>query len=112
MFTSGSAWMNADSAYRKVKVPVKQKMEMIILENIPLGDYAIAIYQDQNMNGSMDETEAKIPKEPFGFSNNPKGKRGPANFQDAVFSFQGKDSISIELVNNLFTPNKPKKSKD
>ena len=103
--------MYTDSAYQKVIVPVTRETESIILKDIPDGDYAIAIFQDQNRSGGMDETEMKIPKEPFGFSNNPKSKRGPASFQDAMFSYTGSDTIRIELVNNLFTPNKEKNGK-
>jgi uncharacterized protein (DUF2141 family) len=111
LYDRESAWMHPDSAYKKVMVPVNDGPEVVTLENIPEGDYAIAIYLDINKNGILDETEIKIPKEPFGFSNNPKGIRGPASFQQALFHFDRRDTLHIELVNNIFTPNKEKDEK-
>jgi uncharacterized protein (DUF2141 family) len=111
MYNVESKWMYTDSAFRTAMVPVKQETENIVFNTLPPGNYAIAVYQDLNSSGGMDETERKIPKEPFGFSNNPKGIRGPASFQQALFSFDTKDTIRIELVNNIFTPNKEKNEK-
>lgn len=111
LYDKGPSWMYTDSAFRKVMVPVSKEVETISIKNLPEGDYAIAIYQDLNGNESMDETEMKIPREPFGFSNNPKGMRGPASFEQAMFHCSGQDTIRIELVNNIFTPNKEKNEK-
>jgi uncharacterized protein (DUF2141 family) len=111
LYDSEKDWMFTDSAYRKVRVTVTEEVETLTIRNLPQGEYALAVYQDLNGNDSMDETEMKIPKEPFGFSNNPKGLRGPANFEQARFSFQGNDTLTVELVNNLFTPNKEKNEK-
>jgi uncharacterized protein (DUF2141 family) len=111
LYDRESVYMKIDSAFRKVMVPVNSERLTAVLTGVPEGDYAIAIYQDQNGNGIMDVTEMQIPKEPFGFSNNTKGIRGPATFQQALFRFNGKDPVKIELVNNLFTPNKEKSEK-
>jgi len=111
LYDSEKDWMFTDSAYRKVRATVTGEVETFTIRNLPQGEYALAVYQDLNENESMDETEMKIPKEPFGFSNNPKGLRGPASFEQARFSFQGNDTLTVELVNNLFTPNKEKNEK-
>lgn len=44
--------------------------------SIPLGEYAISVYQDTNDNGKLDSNFLGIPKEPIGFGNNykPLGK--------------------------------------
>lgn len=106
LYDNESNWMNTDSANQKVMVPVTRNPEMIVMPNIPPGKYAIAIYQDLNDNEIMDETEIRIPKEPFGFSNNPRGLRGPASFKQASFEFNGQDTVRIKLVSNIFTPDK------
>jgi uncharacterized protein (DUF2141 family) len=111
LYDNDSSWLFTDSAFHLVSAPVKNNSGIFVLKGIPYGLYAIAVYQDQNANGILDETEMKIPKEPYGFSNNPKGKRGPASYQDALINFGGKDTLRIELVNNLFTPNKEKHDK-
>ena len=52
---------------------------------MPQGNYAIAVYHDKNKNGKIDTNLLGIPKEDYGFSNDARGKFGPASWNDAVF---------------------------
>ena len=108
LYDNESSWLYPDLAFRKVLQPVESDTALIILEDLPEGDYAIALFLDINENALMDETEAKIPREPYGFSNNPRGIRGPASYGQAIFHVDGRDTVRIEMINNIFTPNKEK----
>ena len=55
---------------------------------LPHGDYAIAVIHDENGNKKLD-TFAGIPKEGFGFSNNPAILFGPPRFAAARFTLGG-----------------------
>lgn len=71
--------------------------------DLPYGDYAIAIYQDVNANGKLDTGTFGIPTEPFAFSNNFKPKWGGPSFEKCKFEFsQEKQTISISMINSLF----------
>lgn len=63
------------------------------------GDYAVAVYHDENGNGKMDKRMFGIPKEPYGFSNNFKPLMSAPKFTDCQFSVgdDGK-TISIKLL--------------
>ncbi|GAB2560929.1 DUF2141 domain-containing protein [Spirosoma aerophilum] len=50
------------------------------------GEYAIAVYHDENGNGKMDTRMFGIPKEPYGFSNNFRPKMSAPKFSDCGFS--------------------------
>jgi len=63
-------------------------------ENIPYGTYAVSVLHDENGNGKMDKGFFGIPKEGFGVSNNPKIRRGPPSFNEALFSL---DTSKLEL---------------
>jgi len=54
--------------------------------NLPHGNYAVAVFQDANLNGMLDKNFLGIPKENYGFS----GKKtfGQPDFVDAVFTLQ------------------------
>ncbi len=66
--------------------PIAQTGEMnISIRDIPQGAYAISLFQDKNKNGAIDTNFVGIPKEPFGFSNNPKIRFGPPTFEEAQF---------------------------
>lgn len=63
------------------------------------GDYAIAVIYDENQNGKLDTGLFRIPKEKVGFSNNAKGRFGPAKWIDARFSLADeKAMIEIHLA--------------
>lgn len=55
-------------------------------ENLPPGQYAISLFHDLNQNQILDKRSIlPIPKEPFGFSNNPPVTFGPPRFTDCLF---------------------------
>ncbi|QHV94106.1 DUF2141 domain-containing protein [Spirosoma endbachense] len=62
------------------------------------GDYAVAVFHDENGNGQMDKRIFGIPKEPYGFSNNFRPTMSAPKFNDCKFSVgdAGK-TISIKL---------------
>ncbi len=64
---------------------------------VPKGRYAIKLFLDLNGNAEVDTNFLGIPKEPFGFSNNAKGKLGPPSFDAAAFTLKDAREISIAL---------------
>lgn len=63
------------------------------------GEYGVALLYDVNDNGKLDTRRFKIPKEEFGFSNNPKIMFGPPKWKDAVFSLNDGDlEIEVKMV--------------
>ncbi len=53
--------------------------------DLPSGDYAVALFHDENGNGKLD-TSLGIPREGIGFSNNPRLLFGPPRFAAASFA--------------------------
>lgn len=85
--------------YRGVHHPVNQSGEVkVAIPDLPYGNYAISLYHDENNNKKLDTNFLKIPKEPYGFSNNARGIFGPPKFKDARFSFsRAEQEIRIEV---------------
>ena len=72
---------------------------MLITFAVEPGDYAVAIYHDENSNGKMDKRLFGIPKEPYGFSNNFRPVVSVPKFQDCRFSIgESGKTISIKLI--------------
>lgn len=65
-------------------------------KGIPAGAYAISLFQDENDNEKLDLGFLRIPKEPYGFSNNAKATFGPPSFEKASFSHQ--DGVTIQTI--------------
>jgi uncharacterized protein (DUF2141 family) len=53
------------------------------------GSFAISILDDENQNGRMDYRLGIIPKEGFGFSNNPRVSMKAPSFDETRFWYKG-----------------------
>ncbi len=88
-----------------LKSPISEKIiaiddagrAQLTFKNLSAGTYAVGIVYDENGDGELNTGFFGIPSEPFGFSNNAKGRFGPPGFKKTSFSFPETDSISITL---------------
>ena len=80
-----------------IDIEVKEASAMYAFKNIPAGKYAIAVFQDSNVDGKLTKNMFGVPKEPYGFSNNKYGKFGPPDFEDVSFDVKGDTSISLTI---------------
>jgi uncharacterized protein (DUF2141 family) len=87
LFASADGWPeNSGKAFRKgaAAVPAGQRQVTVTLENLPPGAYGVAAIHDENSNYKLDRNFLGIPKEGFGFANNPHVLLGPASFEQAL----------------------------
>lgn len=92
------AVFNSEQSYTKETVfaeiiPVHSTEVNWSIPELPYGEYAIAVYHDKNTNGELDTNLLGIPKEIYGFSNNARGRFGPASWNDARFSVTAKKAL-------------------
>jgi uncharacterized protein (DUF2141 family) len=78
------------------RVKADNEQEQVVFKDVPAGEYAIKIYQDENSNQKLDFNFIGIPKEGYGFSNN-VGRFGRPEYQEAKFTVEEKTEIQIEL---------------
>lgn len=62
------------------------------------GDYAIAVYHDENANKTFDKGAFGLPIEPWGISNNPKVRFRAPYVHEALFAVSEDDGAQI-LIN-------------
>ncbi len=70
--------------FKSISTEAKLGSVTVSFENIPNGTYAISLYHDEDNNQKLN-TFLKIPTEPYGVSNNTKGRFGPPKWEDAKF---------------------------
>jgi len=82
-----------------VVIPVQEKGTLQIdIPDLVFGRYAIAVFHDENNNGSLDKNFLGIPKEPYAFSNNPRVKWSPPGFSETVFDFSpAQPAVQVKL---------------
>ncbi|RXZ30650.1 DUF2141 domain-containing protein [Sphingomonas desiccabilis] len=75
--------------------------QVIRVQGLVPGTYAVSVIHDENGNGKLD-TFAGIPREGFGFSNNPGLGFGPPRFAAAQFSLAGDADRQQVKIRYLF----------
>lgn len=98
-------WNDADqfrsddgSAFRSQKVSVAEGMTRVVFDDLPPGDYAVAVLHDENENDELDVTPfLQLPTEGLAYSNNPKmGLKGPS-WDACVFSLADDTTLPLRL---------------
>ncbi len=69
-----------------------------VFDSIPVGTYAIAVFQDKNDDGKLNKNMFGAPKEPYGFSQNKYGKFGAPAFKDVSFEIEEDASLSLTIT--------------
>lgn len=68
-----------------------------VIQDLPVGQYAVSVLQDENKNGSLDFGQMG-PEEGYGFSNNPPAHYGPAKYEQTVFELASPKEMTIILL--------------
>ena len=69
----------------------------IVIEDIPPGTYAVALFHDLNGDKKLNTNWLGIPKEGYGFSNNAKNAFSAPSFKQAAFSHTKETEIQIRI---------------
>ena len=85
VFKAREGWPEEnDKAFFHHGFPITGKESSAQL-SLPPGRYAVVVLHDENSNHKLDRNFVGIPKEGFGFSNNPKVNLTAPGFDKAVF---------------------------
>ncbi len=91
IFTTEDGWPeDLSKSFRSGPTDIAQgeKQATAVWDNLPAGDYGVAAIHDENSNHKLDRNFIGIPKEGFGFANNPHvGLSAPA-FAAAIVHVQ------------------------
>lgn len=70
-----------------------------VFDNLPEGDYGVAVIHDENKDEKLDFNEYGMPVEGYGHSNNPSKRQGPPDFSETKFVFSAPSTaIAINLI--------------
>ena len=71
---------------------------MLVFENMKAGKYAFNFIHDENKNKKLDTILFFIPREGFGFSNNPVLRFGPPDFKELLFEVKENTKINCKAI--------------
>lgn len=82
-----------------VNIDPKTLTAEAIFDNLPEGDYGVAVIHDENKDEKLDFNEYGMPLEGYGHSNNPAKRQGPPDFNETKFILGGPSTtITITLI--------------
>lgn len=98
LFNKADDFPKEDREYRLVIFDVDSSEITYVFKDLPHGEYAIALYHDENRDDECNRNFIGIPKEGYGFSNNIKPMFSAPSFDDTKFQLKEDKSISIALI--------------
>lgn len=87
IFKSADGWpedMKKALNHWPTPIPVGAHEATAVMENLPPGDYGVVVIHDENRNQKLDRNFLGIPKEGFGFANNPHVGLTAAPYKAAI----------------------------
>jgi uncharacterized protein (DUF2141 family) len=98
VFNDPGEFPDKKSISRKI-IPSELDGSSTIELELAQGDYAISVFLDENRNNKLDTNILGIPKELFGFSNNPRILTGPPSFLESEITIDGSNkAFKIKLI--------------
>ncbi len=85
----------AGEPFRALQVDVQTPETTVFIE-VPEGTYAVSVLQDLNGNGAMDYNAIRMPKEPWGVSNDAPARFGPPKWDRMRFEVTA-EGRTVEL---------------
>jgi len=95
LYNSSETYMK--TSYKASKQEVVDNKAILTFQNIEKGTYAFSMFHDVNDNQKMDKNFMGIPKEPYGFSNDRKGKFGPPDFEKVQFDVNEDLTVQVAI---------------
>jgi uncharacterized protein (DUF2141 family) len=90
VYNNAATFLDHDKFFRNKITPVKDLDNITIdLGTLPKGNYAIALFLDENGNGKMDKNFMGIPKEKYGFSGSVRPTFRAPTFGEAMVHIDG-----------------------
>ena len=85
VYADADSFRRSASPVKTVTVPRTGAATTITIRDLPPGRYAVWTFHDTDGNGRLSTWPVGLPKEPYGFSNDARGRFGPPSFDAAAF---------------------------
>ena len=97
VYDSDESFLKFEGVVKTESTEAQKGMVTLKIEDMPSGEYALAIFHDENGNDELDTNWLGIPKEKVAFSKAKMKTFGPPKYKECAFSVTSDFEISIEL---------------
>ncbi|NVN16855.1 DUF2141 domain-containing protein [Muricauda sp. HICW] len=97
IYDSDDSFLSFDQVLRSDSVNADMGSVVLHISDLPAGEYALAIFHDENDNGKLDTNWLGIPREKVAFSKAKMKTFGPPKFKECSFKMSSDHEIHIDL---------------
>ncbi|TKD67317.1 DUF2141 domain-containing protein [Flavobacterium sp. ASW18X] len=97
VYNTEDSFLKFEGVFKSDSILAKAGETTLHFKDLPIGEYALAVFYDANGNGKLDTNWLGIPKEKVGFSKARMRTFGPPTYKDCSFSHNGITKIEISL---------------
>lgn len=98
IFNKEDGFLINGNEYKSKVIKVNGNTVHCEFKDLPDGNYAVAVFHDENMDKKLNTNFIGIPKESYGFSNNFKPIISKPKFSDTQFGLYSDKKITIKLI--------------
>jgi len=97
VYNSEEGFLKFDRVFKCDSIAAQKGITQLSIKNLPEGEYALAIFYDENGNNKLDTNWLGIPKEKVAFSNAKMKTFGPPKFKECSFQLSSNTKINVSL---------------
>lgn len=97
LYNSKASFIQKGKEYKTMVREVKAGTETFTFNDLPKGEYAVALYHDENGDGKCNTNFLGIPKEGYAFSRNFIPKLSAPKFEDTKFKQESGTNMVIKM---------------
>ncbi len=97
LYNSDETFLSFDRVLKTGSAPAHKGVVTLQIADLPIGEYALAVFHDENGNGKLDTNWLGIPKEKVAFSRAKMKAFGPPKYKECAFQVTSDYEISIDL---------------
>jgi len=97
VYNKSEGFLKFDEVYKSNSTRALKGTTQIDIDGLPEGEYALAIFHDENGNNELDTNWLGIPKESIGFSRGRMKTFGPPSFRECALHIDADSEIRVTL---------------
>ncbi|MEC7263142.1 MAG: DUF2141 domain-containing protein [Bacteroidota bacterium] len=97
VYNSDETFLSFERVLTTKSVQANEGSVVLKIANLPAGEYALAVFHDENGNGKLDTNWLGIPREKVAFSNAKMKTFGPPKYKECAFHITSDYEININL---------------
>ncbi|WP_297694844.1 DUF2141 domain-containing protein [uncultured Eudoraea sp.] len=97
VYDSSDSFLDSDKMFSGGTSKAQLGNTWVIIDDLPDGEYALAIFHDEDGDDELDTNWIGIPKEPICFSIGKMKTFGPPKYSECSFKVEGDKEIQVSL---------------